>query len=71
MATVSKKTYHEHMLSMGWEERAQHDRSHCDICIGRRRTKERNANARERREVISDMCGTSYAAAMRDMGYKG
>jgi hypothetical protein len=65
---VSKKQYHEHMVSMGWEERALHDRSHCDVCIGRRHTKERQATARETRSMIADMCGTSYAAAKRDMG---
>ena len=66
--TVSRKTYHEHMINMSWEERALHDRAHCDICIGRSKTKARNAGARARREIISNICGTSYAVAKRDMG---
>lgn len=28
----------------------------------------RNAIEKEKREIISDMCGTSYSSAMRDMG---
>ena len=28
----------------------------------------RNADERERRSIIAEMCGTSYAAAKRDMG---
>lgn len=28
----------------------------------------RNANSRARHEIIADMCGTSYAAAKRDIG---
>lgn len=29
---------------------------------------QRNADARERRSIIADICGTSYAEAKRDMG---
>jgi hypothetical protein len=65
---VSKATYLEHKASMTMDEHAGHDRHSCPICIGRAKTKARNAFARERREMISDMCGTSYAAAKRDMG---
>jgi hypothetical protein len=65
---VSKAQFHEHVVAMGWEERAMHDRAHCDICIGRIKTKRDAMAMRERRAMIADMCGTSYAAAKRDMG---
>lgn len=40
----------------------------CRVCINRSRTISANANARAKNEILRDLCGTSAAAARRDMG---
>jgi hypothetical protein len=65
---VSKAQYLEHVAGMSTQGRVEHDKARCNICIGRIKTKRAAMAMRERRAMIADMCGTSYAAAKRDMG---
>lgn len=48
--------------------RCKHINDNCKACADRIRTRKANQFKREQNEVLRDLCGTSAAAARRDMG---
>jgi hypothetical protein len=69
MKTVSRNHYQQHRVDLS-ENKSDipHDWRSCPICQGRHKTILQQKKRRETRSMIADMCGTSYAAAKRDMG---
>ena len=53
-----------------WQKVLQaHADNRCKLCLQRKKTQLANLHQKYRNNALRDLCGTSAAAAKRDMGY--